>query len=94
LPSTQARLRSAASLAIGTTSTVREPEPSALGPTVSSTILPAVFSKRRNTFSVASSATPSTASRYSPSTTPTPGSVSGERRSGFQLRPPYTLAKR
>ena len=46
LPSTQSRLRSAPSFPIGTTWTVRDREPSAFGPSVISTILPAVFGRR------------------------------------------------
>ena len=45
-PSTQSRFRSASSLAIGTTETVREPFPSGEGPTVISINLPEVFSKK------------------------------------------------
>jgi hypothetical protein len=94
LRSTQARLRSAASLASGTTDTVRAPAPSARGPTVMSVSRSAVFSNAACRLAGARSSRPFTASRYSPGRTFTPGSVSGARRSGVQLRPPYTARKR
>ena len=56
---------------------MRAPEPSALGPTVISTILPAVFSNTLKRFVVALRSRPLTAIRYSPACTFTPGSVSG-----------------
>src|SRR2546428_14120297 len=91
LPSTQSRLRSAASVAIGTTCTVRDPVPSGVGPTVMSTILPDVFSNRLYTLAGGRSGWPFTGSRYSPAFTLTPGSVSGARRLGLQVNPPETL---
>ena len=94
LPSTQSRFLSADSFAIGTTDTVLDPLPSAFGPTVSSTMRPEVFSNGANRLAGGLRSLPLTASRYSPAFTSTPGSVSGDRSSGFQLSPPYTFLNR
>ena len=66
----------------------------ASGPTVISMISPAVRSNRLYRSSGGLRSFPSTASRYSPAVTLTPGCVSGARSWGFQFSPSYTRANR